>query len=163
MRAPPIDFKFSDSSSVGVCFVCAGIDPPQKTATASAKPNRTALFTKPPSYRSKSLLQLHCNEMTRQSAQGKRLLLLLLDRRHSPLSLDQHTRRVRRPIPELEPHPSVRHLAYRPRRRARCHVPSLREHHGIPRSPQAPVKHQILFFQPVTSYRRIGLRNPQPD
>ena len=25
MRAPPIVFKFSDSSSVGVCFVCAGI------------------------------------------------------------------------------------------------------------------------------------------
>src|SRR5712671_2418190 len=116
MRAPPIDFKFSDSSSVGVCFVCAGIDPPQKTATPSAKPNRTALFTKPPSYRSKSLLRLRRNEMTGQSAKGNGLLLLL-DRRHSPLPLDQHIGRVRRPIPEIEPHPSVHHLAYRRRRR----------------------------------------------
>src|ERR1700730_18099348 len=48
MRAPPIVFKLRDSSSDGVCFVCAYSVPQPAAANTPDNPHRTSLFTNPP-------------------------------------------------------------------------------------------------------------------
>src|SRR5258708_6027837 len=62
MRAPPIVFKLSDSSSDGVCFVCAWSAPPQRKPNVTTKTHPTSLFTKLLSLTSMVLPRIHAHK-----------------------------------------------------------------------------------------------------
>src|SRR6266436_7097627 len=163
IRAPPIVFKLRDSSSDGVCFVCAFKPTLQTQPSTTANDNRTGFLTQPPlnSTQLKITLRVHRGNNHDALLQNASLWLFVSSG-HATLPLDQYIGRIRRAIPQVQPHSSIRQQAHGRRRRARRQVPAFRQHHGISRPPQAPVKHQVVHLEAITSHRRIRLRNPQP-
>src|SRR5215831_18996576 len=89
---------------------------------------------------------------------------LRLTRRADPAAgLEQYIHRLGTIIPVVEPHAPVRQLSDGSWSGTEGAGPSGGQHHGVARSPEAAIEHELVTLEPVAHGRGIGLRDAQPQ
>src|SRR5215471_4249305 len=89
---------------------------------------------------------------------------LRLTRRADPAAgLEQYIHRLGTIIPVVEPHAPVRQLSDGSWSGTEGAGPSGGQHHGVARSTEAAIEHELVTLEPVAHGRGIGLRDAQPQ